>query len=81
VRTATPASRHAFWASTAHPALVISSLAALAVALVLVAFSWRALFGFAPLPLPLIATIVAIVATYLLGAEVAKRFAIRGEKA
>jgi len=65
------------WVSRAHPALVASSLGALAVALAIVLSSVGATFGFAPIPTPILATIGAIVVAYLVCAEVAKRWCER----
>jgi Mg2+-importing ATPase len=67
--------RAAAWASRAHPALVVSSLAALAAAFAIILSPLGRTFGFTSVPLALVAAIAALVAVYLAAAEVAKRFA------
>jgi Mg2+-importing ATPase len=72
IRTQGPA-----WASRAHPALVASSLAALAAAFAIILTPLGRPFGFTGVPLALAAALAALVALYLAAAEVAKRFAGR----
>jgi Mg2+-importing ATPase len=69
--------RGAAWASRAHPALVATSLAALAAAFAIILSPLGRPFGFTGVPLALVAAIAALVAVYLAAAEVAKRFASR----
>ncbi|MFO1080226.1 MAG: magnesium-translocating P-type ATPase [Reyranellaceae bacterium] len=64
------------WRQRAHPALVASSLIALAVALVLPFSSLGAWFGFTALPLGLAAGIAGLVAAYLVAAELLKPLAL-----
>ena len=66
------------WQSRAHPALVVSSLGALALALLLALGPWATLLGFAPLPPALLAATVALAAAYLVCAQALKRRA-RGD--
>ena len=69
--------RRAPWRSVPpHVALVVTSLGAFAVALFVVAGPLQSLFGFVPLPWPLMAAMAAVTAAYLSVAEAAKRFAI-----
>lgn len=65
------------WMSRPHPALIASSLVALGAALILVVSPLAASLGFVPMPGTLAITIVVIVATYLVCAEIAKRAADR----
>jgi Mg2+-importing ATPase len=69
--------RGAAWASRAHPALVASSLAALAAAFAIILSPLGRPFGFTGVPFALVAVLAALVAAYLAAAEVAKRFASR----
>ncbi|MBO1325496.1 magnesium-translocating P-type ATPase [Acetobacter sp. TBRC 12305] len=64
------------WHARPGAALVVSSLAALALALVLPFTPLRAWFGFDPPPLPVALTIGLLVGLYLVCAEAIKRFAI-----
>ena len=73
IRTHGPAWR----AAAPHPALVATSLSALAVALALSLGPLAALLGFAPLPGALLAVIAGLVVGYLALAELLKRFASR----
>jgi len=66
------------WRSRApHIALVVTSLGALAAALFVVLGPLQGLFGFVPLPWPLVAAMAAVTVAYLSVAEVAKHFALR----
>jgi Mg2+-importing ATPase len=70
------------WKATApHPALIVTSLSALAVALALALGPLAPMLGFAPLPGALLAVIVALVVGYLVAAEVLKRLATRAGRA
>ncbi len=64
------------WSNRPHPALTVSSLAALAVAMVLPFTPVGAWFGFHAPPPAVTASVGAIVVTYLVCAELLKRFAI-----
>jgi len=75
IRTYGPA-----WISRAHPVLVASSLVALAVALAIALSPIGTAFGFAAMPVTLLATIAGLVAVYLVAAEWAKTFAGRSGK-
>jgi Mg2+-importing ATPase len=67
------------WRATpAHVALTVTSLGALAVALFVAAGPLRTLFGFVPLSWPLMGALAAVTVAYLVAAEAAKQFAIRG---
>lgn len=67
------------WRATpAHVALVVTSLGALAVAVFLVTGPLKYLFGFVPLSWPLIGAMAVVTLAYLVTAEAAKRFALRG---
>jgi len=66
-----------FWASRPHPFLVFSSFGALAIALAIVASPVGSAFGFTSLPAILLACLAALVAAYLIAAELVKRFAAR----
>ncbi|MFT4095880.1 MAG: magnesium-translocating P-type ATPase [Rhodoblastus sp.] len=68
-------SRGRLFASLPHPALVASSLGALAVALALPFTPVGGWLSFAPLPAHIIASIVAIVGAYLAAAWFARRWA------
>ncbi|HZD91266.1 MAG TPA: magnesium-translocating P-type ATPase, partial [Pseudolabrys sp.] len=65
----------AAWASRAHPALVASSIAGLAIAIVLAATPLGAAFAFIVIPWPIVGSIVALVALYLASAEGLKQLA------
>lgn len=73
IRTHGPAWR----AAAPHPALIATSLTALAVALALALGPLAPMLGFAPLPGALLAVIAALVVGYLASAEVLKRLAAR----
>ncbi|MGZ8373155.1 MAG: magnesium-translocating P-type ATPase [Rhodoplanes sp.] len=76
IRTAGPA-----WTSRPHPALVATSLSALAAAILLAASPAGAVFGFTALPWPVVLAIAGLVLAYLAGAEYLKRFAVgEGER-
>lgn len=66
-----------FYASTASRVLVATSIGALALALAIALTPIGAFFGFADLPVALIAAVIAITAAYLLTAELAKNLATR----
>jgi Mg2+-importing ATPase len=72
IRTVGPA-----WRSRPHRVLVATSMAALAGALLLALSPAGAVFGFVPLPAPLLLTVAGIVVLYLAAAEALKRFAMR----
>jgi Mg2+-importing ATPase len=63
------------WLSAPHPVLTLTSLGALALALALALSPIGRTFGFAAMPALVLVTVAAIVAAYLAGAELAKRFA------
>jgi Mg2+-importing ATPase len=65
-------------AAPAHVALIVTSLGALAAAVLLVMGPLQYLFGFVPLPWPLIGAMAAVTVAYLAAAEAAKHFALRG---
>ncbi|MFZ1886149.1 MAG: cation transporting ATPase C-terminal domain-containing protein, partial [Rhodoplanes sp.] len=71
IRTAAPA-----WTSRPHRLLVLTSLGALAAAVVLALSPVGAAFGFTALSWPLIGTIAGLVAAYLAMAEYLKRSAV-----
>jgi len=73
IRTAGPAWR----AVRPHPALIATSLLALAAALLIALGPFAGVFGFAPLPPPLLAAIGGLVLVYLGLAEGLKRRAVR----
>lgn len=60
-----------------HIALVVTSLGALGAALFVVLGPLQGLFGFVPLPWPLVAAMAAVTVAYLSAAEVAKHLALR----
>ncbi|MBX9645757.1 MAG: magnesium-translocating P-type ATPase [Xanthobacteraceae bacterium] len=69
--------RRAPWQATRpHIALVVTSLGALATAFLVVLGPLQGLFGFVPLPWPLLAAMAAVTAAYLLVAEGVKKFAM-----
>jgi len=67
----------AWKAARPHPALVATSLSALAVAFALALGPLAPMLGFAPLPGALLAVIAALVVGYLAAAELLKRLAAR----
>ncbi|MDO9709465.1 magnesium-translocating P-type ATPase [Paracraurococcus lichenis] len=73
IRTAGPAWRAAW----PHPVLAATSLGALAAALALALGPVAPVLGFAPLPGPLLAALLALVLLYLAAAERLKRIAVR----
>jgi Mg2+-importing ATPase len=66
------------WISRPHPFLIATSLGALAAAWVFTLTPLGRVIGFVPLSWPLIGLIVGLVVTYLIAAEIAKGFAMRG---
>ena len=67
------------WRATpAHIALVVTSLGALAAAFFVAAGPLQTMFGFVPLSWPLMVALAAVTVAYLVAAEAAKQFAIRG---
>jgi Mg2+-importing ATPase len=68
-----------FWASRAHPLLVVSSLGALTIALIIAFFPIGHGFSFVSLPLTLLAVIGMLVVTYLITAEFVKTVAWRAK--
>jgi Mg2+-importing ATPase len=62
------------WASRPHPALVATSLAALAAGLGVAFWPWNG-FGFGPLPGPVLTALAGLVVAYLVMAQLAKRWA------
>jgi len=69
-------SRGDFWSSRPHWILVTTSLGALAFTVALVLSPLRTIFGFVAIPASLGLSICAIVALYLVCAEIAKRLAM-----
>jgi Mg2+-importing ATPase len=65
----------AAWGSRAHPTLVASSIAGLAVAIGLVATPLGTVFAFVAVPLPIVLAVIALVMLYLASAEGMKRLA------
>lgn len=74
IRTVAPC-----WRSRPHRFLVMTSLGALAVALILALTPLGRPFGFAALSMPVLVTILAIAAFYLACAEILKQCAIRSD--
>jgi len=72
IRTTRP-----LWASRPHPALVATSLGALAVALAIALTPLGGFAGFVALPLPVVAAILGLSGIYLASAEALKGFAMR----
>lgn len=66
------------WESQAHPALVVTSLGALAVAFAVTLSPFGAIFGFVRIPAVVVFIIAGIVLVYLVTAEYAKRIANHG---
>ncbi|WP_246135861.1 magnesium-translocating P-type ATPase [Mesorhizobium intechi] len=64
----------AFWASRPSPLLAWLTLAVAIVAIMIPYLPFAAWFGFVPLPLPVLAGLVAITALYLLASEATKRW-------
>lgn len=64
----------AFWASRPSPLLAWLTLAVGVVAVMVPYLPFAACFGFVPLPLPVLAGLVAITALYLLASEATKRW-------
>lgn len=75
IRTAAPC-----WRSRPHPFLVMTSLGALASALILALTPLGHLFGFVSLPAPVLIAIVIIAVLYLGLAEFLKPLAMRGQE-
>ena len=73
--------REPFWKSRPHPALTITSLSALAVALALPFTPLAGWLGFRAPPLQALLALGAVVVVYLVCAELFKRWAIRTEPA
>ncbi|ESY89397.1 magnesium-translocating P-type ATPase [Mesorhizobium sp. LNHC209A00] len=64
----------AFWASRPSPLLAWLTLAVGIIAIMIPYLPFAAWFGFVPLPLPVLAGLVAITALYLLASEATKRW-------
>jgi Mg2+-importing ATPase len=64
------------WSNRPHPALTVSSLLALAVAMILPFSPVAAWFGFRAPPLEVIVSVGLLVVAYLVCAELAKRIAV-----
>ncbi|HSN32847.1 MAG TPA: HAD-IC family P-type ATPase, partial [Ideonella sp.] len=65
-------SARAAWRDAPSPWLVATSLAVVALAFALPFVPWGALFGFVPLPAPVLAMVVGLTLAYLAAAEVTK---------
>lgn len=65
------------WRSTPHRVLALTSLSALGAALLLALGPWAAVFGFAPMPIHLLGSVIALALTYLVLAEAIKRKAMK----
>jgi Mg2+-importing ATPase len=76
IRTARPP-----WRSLPHPFLALSSLGALAAALLVALGPFAGTFGFVPLPAALLGSIAGLVLGYLVLAELLKRSALAGRLA
>ena len=68
------------WASRANPLLTASSLAALAVAILIAVTPFGGSFGFVAMPLALSMAIAGVVVAYLVAAELTKRVAMHGAR-
>ena len=67
------------WRATpAHIAPTVTSLGALAAAFFVAAGPLQTMFGYVPLSWPLMGALAAVTVAYLVAAEAAKQFAIRG---
>ena len=66
--------RRPFYRSRPGPWLLASTVAVIAVALVLPYLPWSSVFGFVPLPAPLVLVMIALVLAYVVAVEVAKKF-------
>ncbi len=64
------------WRSTPHRVLTLTSLGALGAALLAALGPWAGTFGFAPMPVHLLGSVVALALTYLALAETIKRRAL-----
>ena len=66
--------RHPFFRSRPGTLLLVSTLVFIGVTLVLPYLSFSSLFGFIPLPAPLMLTLLGLTAFYVLAAELAKKY-------
>jgi P-type Mg2+ transporter len=73
IRTMRPA-----WNSRPHPALIVTALTGLLIAVALPYLPWGAVLGFAAPSRAELGTILGLVVVYLICAEFLKRFAMRG---
>jgi P-type Mg2+ transporter len=74
--------RHVFWRSHPGKYLVLSSLALIAITLVMPYLPFMAVFGFVPLPAPLMAAMIGLTILYVVFVEFAKKyFYSRGKNA
>ncbi|WP_292243093.1 magnesium-translocating P-type ATPase [Mesorhizobium sp.] len=71
--------RKAFWASRPSPLLAWLTLGVGVVAIIIPFAPFAAWFGFVPLPLPILAGLIAITVLYLAASEVTKRWFFRQE--
>jgi Mg2+-importing ATPase len=75
IRTSLP-----FWRSRPHPALTITAVVGLALAMLLPYLPWANLMGFSTLRPAVIASIALLVLAYLFAAELLKRVAFRSPR-
>jgi P-type Mg2+ transporter len=74
--------RHVFWRSRPGKYLLLSTLIFIGITLVLPYLPFVSVFGFIPLPAPLMLTMLGLTALYILATEVTKKiFYSRGENA
>jgi Mg2+-importing ATPase len=66
--------RHLFFRSRPGRLLLVSTLIFVAITLVLPYLPWISVFGFVPLPAPIMLTMLGLTALYVLAAEVTKKF-------
>ena len=66
--------RHPFFRSRPGTLLLVSTLVFIGVTLVLPYLPFSSLFGFIPLPAPLMLTMLGLTAFYVLAAELAKKY-------
>jgi Mg2+-importing ATPase len=66
--------RHLFFHSRPGKLLLISTLIVIGIALVLPYLPFNSLFGFIPLPAPLMLAVISLTALYVLSTEVAKKY-------
>ena len=66
--------RHVFFRSRPGKLLLVSTLIIIAITLIIPYLPFDSIFGFIPLPLPLMLAVIGLTILYVISAEVAKKY-------